>query len=181
GPALTAAVSRPPAGVPQAGPTATAPPSRATASAARAGPTSTAVRARAPAPAVRTPRHVREQSLPTPWLGAALTLGAATVLTGLIVWSGPGERAGCYGHGPAAATEQYAEAVATLLARRDGALVAGDAAALAATTVPGGPAARDDVVLLERLAATGTALEDLRTEVGAVEGVTSVDEGVAVD
>ncbi|MBD8061126.1 protein kinase domain-containing protein [Oceanitalea stevensii] len=180
-PTLTAAASRSPAGVARAGPTATAPPSRATASAARAGPTSTAVRARAPAPAVRTPRHVREQSLPTPWLGAALTLGAATVLTGLIVWSGPGERAGGYGHGPAAATEQYAEAVATLLARRDGALVAGDAAALAATTVPGGPAARDDVVLLERLAATGTALEDLRTEVGAVEGVTSVDEGVAVD
>src|SRR5699024_8777864 len=68
-----------------------------------------------------------------------------------------------------------------LLARRDGALVAGDADALAATTVPGGPAARADVALLHRLADTGTELEDLRTEVSTVEGAAAVDEGVAVD
>ncbi|WP_193311386.1 protein kinase domain-containing protein [Georgenia satyanarayanai] len=158
----------------------TSAPERAPAPAARAG-----APARAPAlsaPATRAPRHVREQALPAPWLGGALTLGAAALLTGLIVWSAPGERAGGYGHRPAAlGAEQYAEVVGSLLARRDAALVAGDAAALAATTVPGGPAARTDVVLLERLAGSGTELEDLRTGVSAVEGVTAVDEGVAVD
>ncbi len=183
GPTVTAASSRRPAPAARAAPTVATVASRAPAPAAGAGPTVTAARGRAPAPAVRVPRHVREQTPPTPWLGGALTLGVAAILTGLIVWSGPGERAGDYGHAPAAATgtAKYAEAVATLLARRDGALVAGDAAALAATTVPGGPAARDDVVLLDRLTATGTALEDLRTEVSAVEGVVAVDEGVAVD
>ncbi|MCM3662131.1 protein kinase [Georgenia satyanarayanai] len=194
-PTVATATPRAPAPAAGAGPAATPAPSRARSPGAGAGlaataraparavPTVSAARAHAPAAAVRVPRHVRQQPLPTPWLGGALTLGVAAVLTGLIVWSGPGERAGGYGHGPAAATgtEQYAEVVASLLARRDGALVAGDAAALAATTVPGGPAAREDVVLRDRLTATGTALEDLRTEVSAVEGVVAVDEGVAVD
>ncbi|WP_413453038.1 protein kinase [Georgenia phoenicis] len=135
---------------------------------------------RAAAPAAR---HVSRQPLPAPWLGGALTVGVAALLTGLIVWSAPGERAGGYGHRPAAADEPaaVAEAVSGLLARRDGALVAGDAAALAATTVAGGPAAREDVALLERLTATGTELERLRTEVSAVEAVAQVEEGVAVD
>ncbi|PYG01978.1 Protein kinase domain-containing protein [Georgenia satyanarayanai] len=156
-----------------------APPGR---TAARAVPGAHARAPAGPARATQAARHVREQALPTPWLGGALTLGVAALLTGLIVWSAPGERSAGYGHGPAAmGAEQYTQVVGTLLARRDGALVAGDAAALAATTVPGGPAAREDVALLDRLAATGTELENLRTEVGAVDGVTAVDEGVAVD
>lgn len=158
-------------------------PARGQAAAPRAR-TATPARAPAgPAGAMRAARHVREQRLPAPWLGGALTLAVAALLTGLIVWSAPAQRAGGYGHGPATAmgVEQYAEVVGTLLARRDGALVAGDADALAATTVPGGPAARADVALLHRLADTGTELEDLRTEVSTVEGAAVVDEGVAVD
>lgn len=129
-----------------------------------------------------TPRHVSRHELPRPWLGVAVSVGAAAVLTGLIVWSGPGERAGGFGHRPAAAQEtDVGDVLAELLARRDGALVAQDAAALAATTVPGGSAAREDVVLLDRLDAAETTLEHLRTEVVEVAAVAPLDEGTAVD
>lgn len=129
-----------------------------------------------------TPRHVSREPVPPAWLGAALTLGVAALLTGLILWSAPGERAGGYGHRAAAAgLPPPAEAVAELVARRDGALVARDADALAATTVPGGPAAREDVALLARLLESGTTVEHLRTEVTAVEAVAAVADGTAVD
>lgn len=138
---------------------------------------------RAAARARPAARHVRGRPAPPRWLGGALTLGVAALLTALIGWSGPLDRAGSYGHRPGAAvaTAEPAHAVGDLLARRDGALVAGDAVALAATTVPGSPAAREDVVLLERLQETGTALEHLRTEVTGVEAVTTLADGVAVD
>ncbi|WP_324650979.1 protein kinase domain-containing protein [Georgenia sp. H159] len=137
-----------------------------------------------PGPARASPaaaRHVRGRPVPSVWLGTAASIGVAALLAGLLAWPAPGDRAG--GADVRADTGQPgpAEAVVELLARRDGALVAGDATALAATTVPGGPAARADVALLERLESTGTTLRELRTEVARIDAVTPLDDGTAVD
>lgn len=128
-------------------------------------------------------RPPRSRPVPMAWLWACVGVGTVAVLTGIIVWSGPADRAGSDGHASAGRDAQHphSEVVAELLVRRDDALMARDTAALAATSVPGGTAAREDAVLLDRLAATETVLENLRTAVTAVEGVTEVADGTAVD
>ncbi|QDB79492.1 protein kinase [Georgenia wutianyii] len=133
----------------------------------------------------RTPqaRHAGRRSHISPWPRAGAVLGALGLLIGVVVWSAPGERGGGYGHRPSAppATAPVTDALADLVARRDRALVQGDTAALAATTVPGGPAAQEDEALLDLLEGSATTLEDLRTEVVAVEHVTPAPGGTALD
>ena len=141
------------------------------------GPVVTAGR-RAGAGRPARPRHAggRARRL---WGRAASVLGALALLVGVVVWSAPGERAGGYGHRPSAVPAT--EALTELVARRDRALVEGDAAALGATTVPGGPAAREDEALLDLLEGSATTLEALRTEVLSVEEVSTVPGGTAID
>lgn len=137
----------------------------------------------APTSSGAVPRHVRRHRVPTAWLGAAVSLGCAAVLTGAVLWVVPERGAASHGADRAAegATAEYAELLIGLLGRRDDALVAGDSGILAATTVPGGPAAREDAALLDLLQSTETVLDDLRTRVTAVEGVRPGAEGVVVD
>ncbi|MDO5064426.1 MAG: kinase [Actinomyces bowdenii] len=61
--------------------------------------------------------------------------------------------------------------VLALASARDEALMAGDAAGLAATTVPGSPAALADAGVLESLLASGESIEGLQTSVSQVQEV----------
>lgn len=124
-------------------------------------------------------RHVRRHHVPTPWLGAAVSLGAAAALAGAVLWVVPEDGAATHHQGPRPA--EHADALTRLLDRRDQALVTGDADALGATTVPGGPASREDAALLELLGSSGTVLEGLNTRVVGLVDVTPAAEGVVVD
>ena len=61
--------------------------------------------------------------------------------------------------------------VTSLSSARDGALETGDSAALAATTVPGSPAAQADEEMLAALRDSGETVSDLETSVSGVEVV----------
>jgi len=67
-----------------------------------------------------------------------------------------------------AAPESLLDAVVELADRRDAALSAADAAALAETTVPGSPAALADTAVLDALAAAGESVDGLDTSVLSV-------------
>ena len=71
---------------------------------------------------------------------------------------------------PAASTD-LAAVVTSLSSARDGALETGDSAALAATTVPGSPAAQADEEMLTALRDSGETVSDLETSVSGVEEV----------
>ena len=71
---------------------------------------------------------------------------------------------------PAASTD-LAAVVTSLSSARDGALETGDSAALAATTVPGSPAAQADEEMLAALRDSGETVSDLETSVSGVEVV----------
>ena len=64
-----------------------------------------------------------------------------------------------------------AAVVTSLSSARDGALETGDSAALAATTVPGSPAAQADEEMLTALRDSGETVSDLETSVSGVEEV----------
>lgn len=68
-----------------------------------------------------------------------------------------------------------------LLTRRDGALMAQDARALAGLSVPGSDFARRDAELLAALRTSDTRVMDLVTTVPEVQEVADVDDGTAVD
>lgn len=73
------------------------------------------------------------------------------------------------------------QAFRTLVARRDGALMAADPAALAAVSVPGGPAAAADAALLAQLTGARSVVRHLRTEIVEVRSVTRGDGGAVVE
>lgn len=64
-----------------------------------------------------------------------------------------------------------ASVVVGLSAARDRALMAGDATALAATTVPGSPAAQADTQVLTELSDSGEGVEGLHTSISQVAEV----------
>src|SRR5690606_30507957 len=65
----------------------------------------------APTSSGAVPRHVRRHRVPTAWLGAAVSLGCAAVLTGAVLWVVPERGAASHGADRAAegATAEYAE------------------------------------------------------------------------
>lgn len=73
-----------------------------------------------------------------------------------------------------------ARALPELLGERDRAVVAGDASALGAVTVPGGPAAADDAALLADLQDAGATVAGLRTTATEVRVVGRDDAGRVV-
>ena len=70
-----------------------------------------------------------------------------------------------------AGSADLAAVVTSLSSARDGALETGDPAALAATTVPGSPAAQADEEMLTALRDSGETVSDLETSVSGVEEV----------
>ena len=72
-----------------------------------------------------------------------------------------------------------ASVVVGLSAARDRALMAGDATALAATTVPGSPAAEADTRVLTELLDSGEGVGELHTSVSQVAEVTLPDDAAA--
>ncbi|WP_159626360.1 serine/threonine-protein kinase [Actinomyces sp. zg296] len=103
--------------------------------------------------------------------GAVLALGVA----GVMAWAGRGDDAGAPapsagpGVAPVSAGDESLEAVVTgLVAARDSALVSGDEAALALTSVEGSPAARADSELLASLRDGGERVAGLTTSVTGV-------------
>ena len=66
--------------------------------------------------------------------------------------------------------------VVGLSAARDRALMAGDAVALAATTVPGSPAAQADTEVLTELSDSGEGVKELHTSVSQVAEVRLPDD-----
>ena len=70
-----------------------------------------------------------------------------------------------------AGSADLAAVVTSLSSARDGALETGDSAALAATTVPGSPAAQADEEMLTALRDSGETVSDLETSVSGVEEV----------
>ena len=69
-----------------------------------------------------------------------------------------------------------ASVVVGLSAARDRALMAGDATALAATTVPGSPAAQADTQVLTELLDSGEGVRELHTSVSQVTEVALPDD-----
>ncbi|HLS72843.1 MAG TPA: protein kinase [Actinomycetaceae bacterium] len=129
-------------------------------------------RATAPTGTASTRRHARgghlRRLLPATVAGA-LVIAAVPVVAGLR--DGMADDPGA----------PDLDAVAELLSRRDAALVEGDPAALAATTVPGSTAERAHTELLDRLTATGTVLDGLRTEPTALVRSVPTRSGAVVD
>ncbi|MBO3725863.1 protein kinase [Actinomyces bowdenii] len=81
-----------------------------------------------------------------------------------------------------AAADDGGEMTAVVLAlasARDEALMAGDAAGLAATTVPGSPAAQADAGVMGSLLASGESIEGLQTSVSQVQEAEVPDEVAA--
>ena len=72
-----------------------------------------------------------------------------------------------------------ASVVVGLSAARDRALMAGDATALAATTVPGSPAAEADTRVLTELLDSGEGVGELHTSISQVAEVTLPDDAAA--
>ena len=72
-----------------------------------------------------------------------------------------------------------ASVVVGLSAARDRALMSGDAAALAATTVPGSPAAEADTQVLTELIDSGEGVGELHTSISQVAEVTLPDDAAA--
>ena len=125
--------------------------------------------------------------LPRARLGAALLAGGAFLAlgaAGVMAWAITGERplgaaapesseASAAPGAPAAVGEETLEGIVTGLVRqRDAALVSGDPAALALTSVEGSPAARADAALLSALKDSGEQVAGLTTSVVGVSEVT---------
>ena len=133
--------------------------------------------------------------LPRARLGAALLAGGAFLAlgaAGVMAWAITGERplgaaapesseasaapgapAAVGEVAPAGAGEETLEGIVTGLVRqRDAALVSGDPAALALTSVEGSPAARADAALLSALKDSGEQVAGLTTSVVGVSEVT---------
>lgn len=122
----------------------------------------------------RRPRHRRTPRTARLVVGA-LVASAAVAAAVTLTPDGPGPAPGAVAP---RATDALDVRVAALVAQRDEALVAGDAAALAALTAPGSPAREQDAALLASLADAGTTLQGLRTEVAETE-VVALDRSTA--
>lgn len=115
-------------------------------------------------------------------LAAVAVAGLALAATRGLWWPG---QAGpeAVPQAPATASAEAGEplsgVVVALCAARDAALVAGDAQALAATTVPGSPAAAADAGLLDALTQAGEQVGDLHTSVSQVQAVTVPPDAAA--
>ena len=90
----------------------------------------------------------------------------------------PAATASTPGPGGSGASDM-ASVVVGLSAARDRALMAGDATALAATTVPGSPAAEADTRVLTELLDSGEGVGELHTSVSQVAEVTLPDDAAA--
>src|SRR5690606_25852933 len=77
--------------------------------------------------------------------------------------------------------QEVLAALRTLLERRDHALAAADPLALAAVNDPGGPSAVADEALLATMAATGTQVRDLDTDVVDVLSLVPSEGGAVVE
>lgn len=116
-------------------------------------------------------------------LGALVLVGALAVLgpwprlrqaIGSVLPGGAAPAAPVASAAESGATADSADLVAvvtSLSSARDGALETGDPAALAATTVPGSPAAQADEEMLTALRDSGETVSDLETSVSGVEEV----------
>lgn len=115
-------------------------------------------------------------------LAAVAATGLALAATRGLWWPG---QAGpeAVPQAPATASAEAGEplsgVVVALCAARDAALVAGDAQALAATTVPGSPAAAADAGLLDALTQAGEQVGDLHTSVSQVQAATVPPDAAA--
>lgn len=117
------------------------------------------------APTVVRPRRRRRARHRRTSVASRVALLAVVLLLLVGGWAGWSAWQRGSTEGAAAAQEQpLLDRVTELVRQRDAALVAGDAQALAALTVPGSPAQQQDAELLAELAADDVVLADLRTE-----------------